>query len=280
MFKREERSGALPCRMDGAALYIAVRPCEVDVFKHAERMFFLSAVFSSGGYLAVFGDDDLARLDIPDVMRAHGVESAGLRSECNSAAGEFTHAERTEAVGIPRSDELGRGHDDERIRSLDTLHSLGYRFLDGGCIEAFLYYRVGYDLRIGGGVEYRALKLQLLSELRIVGQISVVRKHQASLDVVNDQGLAVDAPVVSGCGVAYMPHRHASRAERGERAFVEHIVHQALVTMSGDNAVIVDGYACALLPPVLESVERIICVCGNIVVILERKPDNAAFFMN
>ena len=50
--------------------------------------------------------------------------------------------------------------------------------------------------------------------------------------------------------------------------------------MGGDNAIIVDGYACALLPPVLESVERIICVCGNIVVILERKPDNAAFFMN
>ena len=78
----------------------------------------------------------------------------------------------------------------------------------------------------------------------------------AALDVADDYGLGVLAGAAAGGAVAAVAYGHLTGGQLAHDVLGEHLVHQTHVLVAGDDAVVVDGDAAALLAAVLQRVER------------------------
>ena len=163
-----------------------------------------------------------------------------------------------EAVGIARGDELLRAHDHQRIRALDALHGAQHGLLDAVAPQPLLRDDIGDDLGIAGGVEDRAAQLQLLAQLPGVDEVAVMAQSQGALEVVDEHGLSVDAALCAGGAVAAVAHGHAALVQLFQHVAGKDLVDQAHVLVAVDHAVVVDGDAAALLPAMLQGVERVV----------------------
>ena len=61
-----------------------------------------------------------------------------------------------------------------------------------------------------------------------------------------------------------MAHHNAPLPQILQPLAGQRLTDQAHIPPNGENAVVVDGNACALLPAVLQSIECIICKRGNV----------------
>ena len=263
-------AGLLTGKLYRRAVDDRVRTGEIDILKYARRGLALDVAVHAA-QLAVFNDADLARLHVTDELCAERVERAGLGGEYIAVAVQQTDAERTEAVGVARSDQLARGHDHERIRALDALHGAQHGLLDGGALEALLDDGVDQDLGIVRGTENAAVQLDLAAQLARVYEVAVVRNGEVALDMGDGDRLCILAARVAGRRVADMADRHGTR-HPVERFLVENRADQTNVLMAVDHAVFVDGDAGCLLTAVLQCEQRGVgVVCGGDFLALGRR---------
>ena len=201
------------------------------------------------------GDGDyLAGLHVAQEPRAYGVQGAALAGY-GPAVGQLAYAQRAEAHGVARGDELARGHDREGVRALEAVHGGADGRLDGAGAQPLAGYDVAYDLAVGGGGEDGALELELLAQLAGVGEVAVVREGHAALYVAYDDGLGVLARAPAGGAVAAVAYGHLPAREAAHDVLGEDVVHKAHVLVAGYHAVVVYRDAAALLAAVLQRVE-------------------------
>ena len=156
---------------------------------------------------------NFARCHIADERCAHCVQCAGFRSKYHSAVRPFAHAQRPKPVWVAGSDQLGGGGDDQRIRTLNTIHRCTDSRLDGAAAQPLLHDDIGNDLGVGCGMKNGALLFQRFPQFIGVGQIAVVSQSHAALVVVDDQRLHISFVVTSGGGVAHMTDNDAAAAQ-------------------------------------------------------------------
>lgn len=204
------------CRASSTARAVdhRVGRAKIDILKHTGRGLALDAAVHRA-QRAVFHHADLARLDVADKFRAERIERAGLGGE-HVAVVQPADAERTEAVRVTRSDQLARGHDDERIRALNHAHRVHDRLLDRAALEALVDDGVDQHLGIVGRAENAAAELDLAAQLAGVDQIAVVRHGKVALDVRDRDRLRVFARLIAGGRIADMADGHRARAYRPE----------------------------------------------------------------
>ena len=254
VLESEEGARALARGVDAAAVDDGVRARKVDELKDALGA--LAAAVAAVGFYAVAGyGDNLARLHVAQEPGAYGVEGAALAGY-GPAVVKLAYAQWAEAEGVARGDELARGHDREGIRALEVVHGGTYGLLNGAGAQALAGYDVADDLAVRGAGEDGAVKLQLCAQLAGVGEVAVVREGHAALDVAYDYGLRVLARAPSGGAVAAVADCHLAGGQVPHDLGREHLVHEADVLVAGDDAVVVDGHAAALLAAVLQRVER------------------------
>ena len=147
-------------------------------------------------------------------------------------------------------------HDREGVSALEAVHGGTYGLLDGAGAQPLARYDVADDLAVRGAGEYGAVELQLGAQLAGVGEVAVVRQGHAALDVADDYGLGVLAGASAGGAVAAVADGHLAGGQLAHDVLGEHLVDQADVLVAGDDAVVVDGDAAALLAAVLQRVER------------------------
>ena len=107
-------------------------------------------------------------------------------------------------------------------------------------------------------MEDGALIFQLAAQLQGVGQVAVVAQGHGAPPVPDDHGLGVGPhPAARRC-VADVAGGHVGcrAGNTGQHRRGEHLVHKAEIPVAGDNAVLVHCDAAALLPAVLQRVQR------------------------
>ena len=96
------------------------------------------------------------------------------------------------------------------------------------------------------------LELQFLPQRVGVGEVSVVGQSHGSLDVVDHNGLGIAAVGLAGGAVAYMAQGGKPLPQRGQGSGGKDVSCKPQPLVGGENPVVVDHDAAALLPPVLE----------------------------
>ena len=128
-------------------------------------------------------------------------------------------------------------------------------------------------------MEDGALQLQLLAQLGGVGQRAIVGQRHAALDVVDHQRLGVGATGAAHGAVAGVADGHLPGGQPFEHVCGEHVVDQAHVLVAGDQAVVVDRDAAALLAPVLQCVQAVVAGGGDVHAVLRVDSEDAALLV-
>ena len=263
---RQEAACLLAGLVDRAALDDAVRAGEVDVLEDAHLGVLPAAVILDAAQLAGagVGHDDLAGLHIPQKRSTGRIQRTALAGEDVAAAGQRTDAQRPVAARVTHCDELGGRHDDEAVGTLQHIHRLADGRLDAAHPQPVAGDEVADDLGIGGAVEDGTLVFQLAAKLQRVGQVAVVAQGHRAPAMPDDHGLGVGPHPAAGRGIADMARCHVGRGggKTAQHGRGEHLVHQAEIPVAGDDAIVVDGDAAALLAAMLQSVQgRVGCGC-------------------
>ena len=230
---------------------------------------------------AVFIDyDDLARFNIAQEIRANRVKGAAFRCKHICAAARFSDAERAEPVRVAHADELGGRSEHQGICALKLVHRLAHRLFDGRRLKPLLHDHIGDGLRVAGGLENGAAKLQLLPQLLGIYQVAVVRDRHAPLAMVYHNGLRVAALAPARGAIAHMAYRNVAMPEPRKCIRVEHLVDKSVVLMIAEQPVIVYNDAAALLPAMLQRIKCIISKGSYICPLLRIYAEHAALFMD
>ena len=107
-------------------------------------------------------------------------------------------------------------------------------------------------------MEDSAVELELAAKLIGIAEVSVVGKSHLALLMVDLDGLAVRSAVAAGRAVARMGDSHPALRELHQIVARKDFVDNAHILARGKHAVVVDDYAAALLPSVLQSVETVV----------------------
>ena len=266
--------------MNGYAVYDRVWTGEIDVLKNAGRGPASAAVLPAGGQTAILENQDFSRLQVPDKRRSHGGQGAALRGGHIGSVRHLTIAQGAEAVGVPGADQLLRGHEHQGIGSLQAVHGPAESLLDGRRGQALLGDNIGNRLRVAGGVEDGAGQLQLIPEGGGVAEIAVMGNGHVAFLVIDLDGLAVLPVGGPGGAVTGVPHRHGPPGKPVQGVLAEHIPHQTQVLIGGENAVVIDHNAAALLAPVLEGVKPVVGQPPHVGGLWSENAEYAALFMN
>ena len=97
--------------------------------------------------------------------------------------------------------------------------------------------------------------------------------------MVDDQGLGVDTALVAGGGVADMAHGHVAGAQVLQDLGGKDLADQSHILVAGDDAVVIDGDAGALLAPVLEGIQGVVGAGGGISDAVHAEPEDPAFLV-
>ena len=161
-------------------------------------------------------------------------------------------------MGVPGANQLLGGHEHQRVGPLQLGHGGAKGVLDGGGGQPLLGDDIGDDLGVAGAVEDGPGQLQFIPELGGVAQVAVVGQCHAALLVVDLNGLAV-APVGGpGGAVTGVAHRHSPLGEPVQHLAGEHLPYQPQVLVGGEDPVVIDYNAAALLSPVLEGIQAVV----------------------
>ena len=250
--------------VDGLTVDDAVGAGEIDVLENA-RARVCRAKSLVRGELSVMKGDDLARLDVAHKLGADRVESAGLGGK-DVIFAYPAHAKRADTEGIAHGDELGGAHDQHGIRTSQSGHDLGDRFLDAGAVDARLGDEVGDDLGVVGGMEERAFRLKLSAQFVGVEDGAVMRDRERSFDVGNEKRLGVFAGVAADGGIADVSQRNAA-GHGGEVCVGKDVRDKTEILFAGDDPVLIDGDTAGFLTAVLEGEKPVVngfCDVGSV----------------
>ena len=225
--------------------------------------------------------DDLSRQDVPDILRSHRIQGAGLRRQQPGIVSP-SDAQGPEAEGISRADQLSRRHDDQAVRALKLSHGPAHRFLHAAAVQPFPGDVAGDQLRIDGGLKNGSRIFQLPAKLRRVHQISVMRKPQRSLHVVQHQRLRVFSGAASRRGIPHVSHADIP-LQPADVLRMKDLVDQSHVLYGSDLSLrpggIAHGDAAALLPSVLQGEKPVINRPRHIFSVKIVHAEDAAFFL-
>ncbi|OQB89788.1 MAG: hypothetical protein BWX84_02254 [Verrucomicrobia bacterium ADurb.Bin118] len=148
-------TGQLPAHFHPGLMHVAsrngaVRPREIDVFKHAQRPGLWFWRNRHAVNALVIDDHDFARLDVAHELGVDEIEGTGLAGEhpgiLHAAQGEWA-----KTVRIPHPNEFPLGQNDERERALNPPHRLAEGVRRTVVIR--LRQQVQNDFAVGGGLE-------------------------------------------------------------------------------------------------------------------------------
>ena len=233
-----------------------VRPGEVDVLKHAERVA-LRLDGHPGPQPAVDERHDLAGLDVTQVARADQVKGARLRGDAVGAPSgrlvlDDADRQRAQAGRIPERDDGVVGHHHRRERTAQLRQDVGDRVLDP--LRRMRGEQRRDDLRVRRRAERHVAAAELGVKLDRVDQVAVVRERERP-PVVADDRLGVLPLRGAGRRVPDVADRHVAD-ERAEHVLVEHLADESLVTDRHQAAAAWRGRnARRLLPAVLKREE-------------------------
>ena len=257
MLLRQKTSGLQAGFVYAGAFDHAVGAGKVDVLKHAQGVGGNAAVAVQTAQTVAVGDHDLAGAHIAHKLGADGIQTAGFAGKDPAlVVGQSADAQRAEAVGVARGDQLGVGHNDQTVRTLDVVHRAADRHLNVGGHQTVLGQQVGNDLGVRGAVEDGTAHLQLAAQLRGVDKVAVVADRHGALAVMQNHRLRVGAAALPGSGVTHMTGRHlGALGQLLQHALGENLADKPQVAVAGKHAVHVQGNAAAFLPAVLQGIQ-------------------------
>ena len=237
--------------MDALTVDDGVRTCEIDVLENAGSE--LLALAELVRFEAVVVDDDhFARRDVADELGAIDIEAAGLGRQNPRAVIELADAERAEAMRVSRTDELVFRHDRQAVRALDFLEAFEHFFLNR--LLARARDEVHEDLGVDGGLEDRALLLELVADLGGVREVAVVRERDLAACVVDHERLRVRQEARARCRIAHMADGDVL-IFHVRQLVAEDLVDEAHAARDVHPRAIRQRDAGALLPTMLQGIE-------------------------
>jgi shikimate dehydrogenase len=243
-----------PHRANVGAFEGAVGPREINVLENAEAEMLLADERLDGAKSLFVDDDDFARLDVADELRAgDDVEGARFAGEEPGVA-NFADAERPEAEGIAYADDFPFAHEDEGKRAANLAQGLDEAAVAE--VESGLGHEVKDDLAVDGGFEDRAFGFEFGTQDVSVDEVAVVADGDLAAGAISNDGLGVFQRAGAGGGVADVAD--GPRAGKfGELVLVEDLGDEAHAVMAAKAAVqfAADHDAAAFLAAMLESVE-------------------------
>ena len=126
----------------------------------------------------------------------------------------------------------------------------------------------------------RAAHFQSAAQLEGIAQIAVMGQGQLALHMVHHNGLAVCPVGGTGGSVTHMAHGHGPARELLHHITGEHIPHLPQIPVGGENAVLIDDDAAALLAPVLQSIQPIVGQIRQVLRLWRPGTEDAALLMN
>ena len=186
---------------------LAVKTGKINIFKDtAGLLLFRDTHRLVGLDAAVFGDrNHLARLHIADKGRSDSIERTGLRCQ-NIGIVAFADTQRTETIRITHTHELSRGCNHQRVCTFQLLCRTDHSFFRRLCLDTFSCDMIGNNLRIDRCLENSTADLQLMTELRCIDQIAIVRQRQCTFNIIQNQRLRIFTGRCSCSGVTDMSH--------------------------------------------------------------------------
>ena len=253
----EKTTGLQPGFVYAGTLDDGIRAGKVDVLKHAHRVGGGAAMVLDAAQAVVVGNDDLAGAYVAHKPGAYSVQGAAFTGKGPAGAiGQFANAQRAEPVGVARGDQLGMGHDDQGIRTLDVIHRAADGHLNVGGQQAVLGQQIGNDLSVGRAVKDGTAHLQLAAQLGGVDQVAVVADSHRTFAVMQNHRLRVGPAALACRGIAHVAGCHLGAARQIlQHALGEHLAHQPQIAVAGKHTVHIQGDAAAFLPAVLQGVQ-------------------------
>ena len=160
--------------------------------------------------------------------------------------------ERPEAPRVARGHQRLARQEDQRERPHHLVEARRDRVLQPLAVAARV--EVEDDLGVGGGLEDRARRLELLAEDGGVHQVAVVADGDRAAVALDEVGLRVRGHGVAGGRVAHVADRPVA-GERLEPALREHVVHEAHALLEAERLPVARHDARRLLAAVLQRVE-------------------------
>ena len=127
-----------------------------------------------------------------------------------------------------------------------------------GTVEARLRDDIGDYLGVARRVEDSAAELKLAAQFIGVAEVSVVGKSHLALLMVDLDGLAVRSAVAAGRAVARVGDSHPALRELHQVVAREDFVDKSDILARSEHSIVVDDYAAALLPSVLQGIETVV----------------------
>ena len=250
-FARELRTEGLADLIDRAAADDGIRPREIDVFEDAgprrlwrERLVAVRAVFVE--------HDDLAGLDVADILRADHVERAGFRRQ-DRVAVEIAEHQRADAERIAGADQFLVGQRHQRIGALD-----GAQRLDEAVDEAAalgLRDQVQDHFGVGGGLHHGAVEHELAAQRQSVGEVAVMADRETAGVEFGEQRLHVAQDGGACRGIADMADRGVAGQALDHFAAGEGVADEAEPAFTVEAAAVEGDDAGGFLAAMLEGVQ-------------------------
>ena len=154
---------------------MAVRSCEINVFKHASGLFFrgkchshirLNALFRSDG-------DNLSRLYIPDKLCTDCIKCTGLG--CNDICiVSFSDAKRLKTKWVSGCNKLSRAHNKERISALNYLHCSCNGIFNRMTFKSFTGNYIADNLAVDCCLKDCATLFKTSADFKRIGKVAVM----------------------------------------------------------------------------------------------------------
>ena len=182
-------------------------------------------------------------------------------------------------MGVPHGNQLGGRGNDQGISALQIVHGRADSCLNGRRAQPFPNQKVCDDFGIRGGVENGALLLQHPAQFHGVGEVPVVGKGHAALEVIDHQGLGVQGGIGAGGGVTDVSHSDLAGSKALQPLPGKCLACQPHTPPDGEHPIVVHGNASTLLAAVLEGKEPVIGKGRNIRRLRREQAEHAALLM-
>ena len=201
---------------------------------------------------ALVEHDDLAGLDVTDILRADDVERAGFRGQ-DRAAAEFAQYQGADAERIARPDQLLVGQRYQRIGALDRAERLDEAIDEAVALR--LRDQMQDDFGVGGGLHHGAVAHKVPAQRQPVGEIAVVANRETAGIEFGEQRLHVAQDGGAGGRVADMADRGIAGQAVDDLAAGEGVADEAEPPLGMKSAPVEGDDARSLLAAMLQGVQ-------------------------
>ena len=210
--------------------------------------------------------DELAGENVALEFGAEQIEGAGFGGEDDGVGavgiGDAPHGERAEAAGIAGGKDAVAGHHDDGKGAFDLAERVGDGVDERGGLR--MRDELDDDFGVGGGLEERALALELHAEIAEVDEVAVVGDGDEALGGFDADGLGVEERGVAGGGVARVADGHVALEACARTSSVKISDDEAHAFDVGEMGAVGGGDAGGFLTAMLEGVEAEIDLAGGV----------------